>query len=230
MRRHLDRSNRFWLAFVFTENTVTADVLRERVEANRRLHVERFVGLRPTTIADFEAMVDSFDQQAAAPAGCTMVVPPLTPAVEWLDGWRRLLYFLNHRRDTLRRRLGGVVLVAPLAVKMIAQRETTDLWSIVDLLVELPSTAIAGPPDRQSELALESPPLLSGMTVGGLDLGPAPEHLLDEAAALLALPREELATTARAGQRMRSKPQRPGFQPVDRGAPAGAGRRLPAGG
>jgi tetratricopeptide (TPR) repeat protein len=198
IRRHLDRANRFWLAVILTENTLAADILRERVQGNRRLRAERFVELRPRTPAEFTAMVESFEQQATAPAGCTMVIPPLTPAVEWLDEWRRLLYLLNHRRDTLRRRLGGVVLVAPPAVKTIAQRETTDLWSIVDLLVELPSVTSAGPPDRQAELQHEPPDTPPGISVGGLSLGDAPEHLLDEASALLALPRDVLATTSRA--------------------------------
>ena len=194
LRRHLDRADRYWLCFVFTEDAIAADVLRERVVANRRLRAERCVVLRAGGPDELAGLVDSFEEDAAPPPGCTLVLPVLSSTSEWLAGWRSMLYLLNHRRDVLRRRLGGIVLVAPPAVKPIAQRETTDLWSIVDLIVELPT--------EQGEMP-RLPPVTGSagavvVSTSGLDLGDADDRLADEAAALLALPREELGTTARA--------------------------------
>jgi tetratricopeptide (TPR) repeat protein len=199
LRRHLDRASRFWLAFVLTDDPVAADVLRERAEGNRRLRAEPVVTLRPRTPDEFAAMVASFERRAAQPPGCTIVTPPRATTAEWLQVWRELLYLLNHRRDLLRRRLGGIVLVAPPAVKAIAQRETTDLWSVVDLLVELPAPPAGAVGHRLSEPAAGAADTTdSRLDVAGLDLGDVTDKLADEAAVLLALPREDLATAARA--------------------------------
>jgi hypothetical protein len=110
-------------------------VLRERIEGNRKLRAEPFVLLRPR---DPPLTLPSRSKATRPPPrGCTMVLPPLTATPEWIAAWRSLLYLLNHRRDALRRTLGGLILVAPPAVKPIAQREASDLWSVLDLLIEL---------------------------------------------------------------------------------------------
>jgi len=199
LRRHLDRADRFWIAFVLTSDALTADVLRERVEGNRRLRAEPFVLLRPRDPQAFTQLAESFESQAATPCGCTMVLPPLAATPEWVTAWRSLLYLLNHRRDVLRRTLGGLVLVAPPAVKPIAQREASDLWSVLDLLIELAPPGLGEPratePTRVGEGIRIGDPRIS---VGGLSIGETTDALAEEAAALLALPSEQLATTARA--------------------------------
>jgi tetratricopeptide (TPR) repeat protein len=200
LRRHLDRADRFWIAFVLTSDALTADVLRERIEGNRRLRAEPFVLLRPRDPQAFTHLAESFESQAAIPCGCTMVLPPLTATPEWITAWRSLLYLLNHRRDVFRRTLGGLILVAPPAVKPIAQREASDLWSVLDLLIELApprsGQPVAAEPTRVDEgrSRIGDP----GVSVGGLSIGEPTDAMADEAAALLALPSEQLATTARA--------------------------------
>ncbi|HET8641307.1 MAG TPA: hypothetical protein VFM37_05190 [Pseudonocardiaceae bacterium] len=125
-----------------------------------------------------------------------MVLPPLSTTPEWVAAWRSLLYVLNHRRDVLRRALGGLVLVAPPAVKPIAQRQASDLWSVLDLLIELGrQPVLTAPPDAGSIPVGE--PAERDLGISGLSLGAPSDAQTDEAAVLLALPPEQLAGTAR---------------------------------
>ncbi|HEY0641359.1 MAG TPA: hypothetical protein VGD67_27335 [Pseudonocardiaceae bacterium] len=188
LRRHLNRADRFWLAVVLTEDTRAADTLVERITANRRLRAERCVVLRPGDPEALAGLVETFEEAAAPPPGCTVVLPRLAVTPEWEAGWRSLLYLLNHRRDVFRRAVGGIVLIAPPGVKPIAQREATDLWSILDLLVELPTEA--RPALRRDGPRADQPVRVD---VSALDLGEADDDLVDEANRLLELPRDELA-------------------------------------
>lgn len=199
LRRHLDRSKAFWLGFVLTEDSLAAQTLLERASANRRGRAERFVEFRAEAPRELEQLLDAIEADGALPPGCTWVTAPLLPDPEWLAAWRRLLLSLNHRRDVLRDRLGGLVIVAPAAVKVYAQRESADLWSVRDLLVELPVERPGVLDGRDSWTPGRfDPHAPARSSTAGLSLGDtADEGLLDEVAALLALPLEELAGLAR---------------------------------
>ena len=198
LRRHLDRANAFWLAFVLTEDLVTQRVLRERVRANRRLRAAPLVTLQPATPAQLAALVDELEERGAASPGCTWVAAPQLSDEEWLDAWRTFLLGLNHRRDVLRARLGGLVIAAPPAVKVVAQQESPDLWSVRDLLVELaarPSRSIGGAERR--EVASRGVEAESIDGAHGLAFESEDEELAEEAQVLLAMPLTDLAGLAR---------------------------------
>ena len=198
LRRHLDRANAFWLAFVLTDDLVAQRVLRERVRANRRLRAAPLVTLQPATPAELAALVDGLEERGAASPGCTWVAAPQLSDAEWLDAWRTFLLGLNHRRDVLRGRLGGLVIAAPPAVKVVAQQESPDLWSVRDLLVEL--AARPSRPTGGAELREVTPRGVDPGSVDwalGLDFDPEDEELTEEAQVLFAMPLTDLAGPVR---------------------------------
>jgi tetratricopeptide (TPR) repeat protein len=195
LRRHLDRAQSFWLGFVFTDNLATASILATRARANRKAKAEPFKQFSPATADELSALLEQLEEEAPAPLGCTWIEAVHLADPAWEDAWSRFLQALNHRRDYLRDRLGGLVVVAPPAVKAYAQQYSADLWSVRDLLVELPTESLPElPTPLLGDLTLPGEQRVSfrGLSYGELD--PA---LADEVTAVLALPAEQLASSAR---------------------------------
>ena len=190
LRRHLDRSRSFWLGVILTEDVRAAGLLRERTQWNRRARAEPFLSLVAPGPSELESFGDRLETEAPGPPGVTWVQGIAVADREWDAAWGRLLQGLNHRRDSLRSRLGGLVLVMPHSVKELAQRTAADLWSVRDLLVDLPTSA----PAPVEVLAPAEPGAGVRIGVEGQSLG---EGVADEAVRLLALPRSALATTER---------------------------------
>lgn len=188
LRRHLDRSRAFWLGFVLTADVRAAGVLRDRAGWNRRARTEPVLALVATSPTDLTAAVDRLTD-APAPSGLTWIEGVRIGDPDWEAAWGRLLQALNHQRDSLRSRLGGLVLVGPRSVQQQAQRLASDLWSVRDLVVDVP----AGAPAGGLEPVLPDGPAatvdIRGLSLGDTDPG--------DALALLALPRSMLATTER---------------------------------
>ena len=196
LRRHLDRANRFWLCFLLTADVHQERILRERADANRRRRVQPFALYRATQQSELVEYAIQLEGSGPPPPGCSWITAPLSASDEWLSAWRGLLYGLNGRRDVLRRRLGGLVIAAPPAVKVLAQRETSDLWSVLDLLIELVAVPVqAEVTPRANDVA---PPDPGRARTVGLQLGDAPGEILDRALELLERPPADLATVARA--------------------------------
>ncbi|MGH4017576.1 MAG: hypothetical protein ACRDSL_27370, partial [Pseudonocardiaceae bacterium] len=194
LRRHVDRANAFWLAFVLTDDLTAQRVLRERVRANRRMHALPFTVLQPATPRELTGLLDELEQRGVAAPGCTWVAAPHVADDEWLAAWRTFLLAMNHRRDVLRARLGGLVIAAPRAVKPVAQRESPDLWSVRDLLIELTAQPVFS--DRVAEPSGGSEPRQVYGT-GGLSYESGDAELAEEAQVLLAMPVTELAGPGR---------------------------------
>ena len=69
----------------------------------------------------------------------------------WTAAWDQLLLLLNERRDALLRHLeGGLMMVAPTAVKPRARVAAPDLWSIRAVVIELPAQVV-DPPVRHGD-------------------------------------------------------------------------------
>ncbi|MGH4009067.1 MAG: tetratricopeptide repeat protein [Pseudonocardiaceae bacterium] len=196
LRRHLDRANAFWLAFILTDDLTAQRMLRERVRANRRMRALPLTVLQPATPAELAGLLDELEARGAAPPGCTWVAAPQLADDEWLAAWRTFLLTMNHRRDVLRARLGGLVIAAPPAVKVVAQRESPDLWSVRDLLIELAARPVvtrrAAVPPSDVE-----PHYLGGSSSQGLSYESGDAGLAEEAQVLLAMPVAELAGPSR---------------------------------
>ena len=201
LRRHLDRSRSFWLGFLLTEDVTAARVLRDRAGWNRRLRAQRFAAFTPESPQELAGLIDRLDAEAPEPPGCAWVEAIHVADPRWDEAWGQLLQALNHRRDSLRGRLGGLVLAAPRPTKAAAQRLSSDLWSVRDLVLDLPvGTVLAGgrtPVEAPAGAPAREP--AGPRSVGGLSLGDeaTDSAAADEAVALLALAPDRLATTDR---------------------------------
>jgi tetratricopeptide (TPR) repeat protein len=145
LRHHLDRSNTFWLGVVLTSNLDVAHSLAQQAELNRRHAHAPFLLLQPKTPADLVRLYLEIEN-GPEPPGCTWIEAVHLPdsaghssegELTWREAWIELLQSLNHRRDTLRSRLGGLVLVGPPLVKTLAMQVSTDLWSVLAFLSEI---------------------------------------------------------------------------------------------
>ena len=75
-----------------------------------------------------------------------------TDANEWRDGWRSVLSWLNHHRDTMRGRVGGLVLVLPEWLSDEPSRVASDLWSVRNLVCYLGNDDVRVSAPTASEL------------------------------------------------------------------------------
>ncbi len=149
LRRHLDRADGFWLGFVFASDVRVVDTLAGRASWNRRRRAAPFLRIAPRSPRELATIVDRLEVEAPGPPGCTWLeaVHAGTDTLtrdSWDEAWTTCLQSLNHRRDTLRRRLGGLVLAAPPDAKRTAMTVSTDLWSIRDFLTQLAPTGAPG--------------------------------------------------------------------------------------
>ncbi|MGB3029328.1 MAG: tetratricopeptide repeat protein [Candidatus Microthrix parvicella] len=145
LHTHLDRARSFWLGFIFVSDPADARLLAERASWNRRFRAEPFLELQPSSPEGLAASVSKIEADGYPPRGCTWVEAVHTgdgpgQSLGWDAAWIDLLQSLNHRRDTLRSSLGGLIIVAPPSIKVHAMRVSTDLWSVRDFLVEVAPT------------------------------------------------------------------------------------------
>lgn len=155
LRAHLNRSRSFWLGVIVTDSPWVAVDLREQARINRRLAQEPFESIVPRTPSELAGLLTRVEA-APPPSGCIWIEAVEQPKLSvndlsWIEGWARLARALNHRRDALRRKLGGLVLVLPTAVKSIVMREASDLWSVRVYLAE--PTSYSEDPARRLEPA-----------------------------------------------------------------------------
>ena len=183
LRRHLDRANTFWFGVILTSNRVIADSLTERAARNRRHAKAPFLLLRPKTPFELANLLHTIEG-GPKPPGCTWVEAVHLPDSEandsedsltWSSAWITLLQSLNHRRDTLRSRLGGLVLLCPPLVKSHAMQVSTDLWSVLAFLAEISES----PDDvREDDIRAFSP--ADSDSAGSIISGSRPVYQADE--------------------------------------------------
>jgi len=92
----------------------------------------------------------------------------------WAEAWGELFLRSNERRDALRRHLkGGLVLVAPMAMKVLVREAAPDLWSVRSIVIELvpdaPSQEVQFVPEESGEPKLEA------------ELAPDPDFWMEQA-------------------------------------------------
>ncbi len=138
LARQIEWSEGFWLAYLFTIDANQAEFVRARVhdalaERGRELHL-----LRPETPEQLR-----LDAVLAQPdVGCSWIAAIREPDARggtWTDAWMQLILRGNERRELLRERLeGGLVLVLHPALKPEVRAAGPDLWSIRTAVFELP--------------------------------------------------------------------------------------------
>ena len=167
IRRQFELASGFWLGFVFCPSPRTAAVLRRRTEQTLRFRAQRLRVIRPNSPDNFGSLLPALFEPESARAGCVWIEsihtsPPARHTSEsgdWILAWDSFLLRANERRDAMRRRLeGGLILAAPPEVKPRVRDAAPDIWSIRSLVVELrPSrTVSSGGINRDSPLPRES--------------------------------------------------------------------------
>ncbi len=151
LESQIELAEGFWLGFLFTPSAETAGLLRERLESELKRRGHALLVRDPSTADDLVASLSwlTADETRDAPYIWLQAIRPVdgrTKAGEsWSRAWETLLLRLNERRDALRRHTGGgVILVAPPAVKPLARDAAPDLWSIRALVMEAPAPESSG--------------------------------------------------------------------------------------
>ena len=166
LRRQFELADGFWLGFVFCPSPRTVAVLRRRTGQVLKFRAQRLRVIRPSSPDDFGSFLPALFEPESAQAGCVWIESIHTSSPtrharesgDWTLAWDSFLLRANERRDAMRRRLdGGLILAAPPEVKPRVRDAAPDLWSIRSLVLDLPPSSIAssGGVDRDSLLTRE---------------------------------------------------------------------------
>jgi hypothetical protein len=159
LRRQLELADGFWLGFIFSPSPLNSAVLRRRTERLLRGQTRRLESFQPDSPSALKALLPALFTPEVASAGGTWVEalyldPGDGEERPGREAWLELVSRMNERRDALRRHLhGGLVLVAPLEMKLPMREAASDLWSIRALVVELPLVTEGS--QRESRLSAE---------------------------------------------------------------------------
>ena len=180
LRRQFELANGFWLGFLFCPSPRTVAVLRRRTGQILKSRAQHLRVIRPSSPDDFGSFLPALFEPESAQAGCVWIESIHTSSPtrhagesgDWTLAWDSFLLRANERRDALRRRLdGGLILAAPLEVKPRVRDAAPDLWSIRSLVLELRPSRIAssGGVDRDAllprEFRREAGNVLSGASI-----------------------------------------------------------------
>lgn len=147
--------------------------------------------LRPDTPAELARLYDEIEAHGPGSRGCTWLEAAHSADTDaWDAAWLTLAMQLNHRREALRSRLGGLVLVLPSRLKPAIQQTCSDLWSIIDFLAE-PVIAGGGLPIGQTVASKSSTVVTIAPAEGRMTSGQDPEWN-NEVAVLVAMSDDEL--------------------------------------
>ncbi len=154
LRKQIDWSEGFWLGVLFTASPSMATAFRIRTHEVLSQLGQSFHLIRPTSPDELlGSLIQLFSDDSQA-ADCVWLEAPetdLPPSAaeevgSWTAAWETVLARLNERRDRLRRRLpGALILAAPSLLKPRFRNVAPDLWSVRALVLE--PMAVSAPSD-----------------------------------------------------------------------------------
>lgn len=148
LRQHVEWSEGFWIAWLFTGNPRLAHEMEARMAHLLQERGQGQVVLRPRTPEEARNLLESVLGEDTRAAGCVWVEiihsdglalgrDIESPAGPWAEAWDWLMMRANERRTALANHLpGGLVLVAPPVFKDRTRRAAPDLWTIRSLVLE----------------------------------------------------------------------------------------------
>lgn len=156
LRQHIEWAQGFWLGWVFTNHTPSVHELRRRTEALLHGVGRTTVVRQPRRPAE---LVDVLTWLIAGADGCDgcVIVAVVRSGEAWREVWDQFMLRLNERRELLRGKLpGGLLLFAPTSFKAPSREAAPDLWSIRSLVLDVApvmSEGVSLAPMRRPEQA-----------------------------------------------------------------------------
>ena len=187
LRQHVEWTPGFWLGWIFTDHTPSGRELFDRVADQLRGLGRSSVIRQPGSPEELVEQLAWVLGGADGADGC-IAIEIRSQSKDWVERWDELLLRLNERRELLRRVLrGGLLLIAPTAVKSHTRVAAPDLWSIRSLALDVE------PPGRLAALHF------SELRVRA-EISAEHEGNATEGATELALARHAVDDAQRAGQ------------------------------
>lgn len=131
---HIDWADRFWVAFVFTDDPRVIEALGARARAQLSAAGREYVSLRPSRSEDLDEVFETLVGGRRAGVAWLDLVRHDSPSEtgNWRTTWERLMLRLNERREVLRRRWskGGIMFATTLDRFEETPALAPDLWTI----------------------------------------------------------------------------------------------------
>jgi hypothetical protein len=154
LKRHIESTEGFWVVFLFSPSAISADTLRQRVEAfleEKNTEPKSSSDLLKTHTPDtpdvlanlLATLLADRDEDASPPPVWIQALKTDTPhqtndSKPWRKAWETFLLRANERREVLRARFtNGLVMVAPDELKPLFREAAPDLWSVRTMVLEL---------------------------------------------------------------------------------------------
>ena len=162
LRRQFELATDPWLGFIFCPAPGPVAALRERTEFTLRYRARQMRRIHPASPDELRELMPRLF--ASLPnAGCVWVEvvvmdsPLLVDDVgPWASAWDWLMLRLNERRDALRRRLAGPLIIAVHPEWKPRLRDAApDIWSVRSLVLDLPGNE-GVPATNRSDVLEES--------------------------------------------------------------------------
>lgn len=134
LRIALNGPSEFWVAFLFPRSETAAQAFRQLSQGELDLQRRSFVRIPTPTPDTLVRSTGELLRPPAVTAGCIWIEaigmdPPGEPT-RWKNAWDQVFHKLEERRDLLRRRLmGGLVLVANECFRKDAEFIAPQLWA-----------------------------------------------------------------------------------------------------
>ena len=186
LRRQFELATDPWLGFIFCPAPGPVAALRERTEFTLRYRARQMRRFHPASPDELRELMPRLF--ASLPnAGCVWVEvvvmdsPLLVDDVgPWASAWDWLMLRLNERRDALRRRLAGPLIIAVHPEWKPRLRDAApDIWSVRSLVLDLPGNEGLPAADR-SDVLEESKVNDDAAYVASVEEAQAALHRLEE--------------------------------------------------
>lgn len=160
LRQHIEWTQGFWSGWVFTDYTPSLHELHRRAEVLLRGVGRQTVFRQPREPAELVDVLLWLNAGADGCDGC-VIVAVVQSGEAWRDAWDQLMLRLNERRELLRAKIqGGLLLCAPTSFKARTREAAPDLWSIRSLALEV--APVAGRIAEPGHVRLSEPAPVEG--------------------------------------------------------------------
>lgn len=136
LRNHVAREKGFWFGAIFASSTYGLDELARRASwflGGQSRELRRIVASSPDELT--AAVSDVLNGSLV---GGLIWIEATRLEDSWAAAWAESLTALNRRRDTMRRELGGgLLLVGPPGLRRQLASQAVDLWSVRSFTAEL---------------------------------------------------------------------------------------------